>query len=77
MHIIKKFIHSKTLKILFLDLEKIFFFQKIFFFLKKFGSLKFTKFSFFSKQTIINNSINIFDIKKSKANYKKIYEKLT
>ena len=31
----------------------------------------------FSKQTIINNSINIFDIKKSKANYKKIYEKLT
>ena len=29
------------------------------------------------KQTIINNSINIFDIKKSKANYKKIYEKLT
>jgi glycosyltransferase involved in cell wall biosynthesis len=31
----------------------------------------------FSKQAIINNSINIFDIKKSKASYKKIYEKLT
>lgn len=31
----------------------------------------------FSKQTIINNSFNLFDIKKSKANYKKIYEKLT